>query len=712
MSNATRLPRTVPLWLAVICIAAAKVATPASAAAGSGIAIDQDDIAGVVTSARGPEAGVWVIAETTALPTKFRKIVVTDDQGRYLLPQLPASVTYKVWVRGYGLVDSEPVQSKPGKHLNLAAVLAPTPQAAAQYYPANYWFSLLEVPAKSDFPGTGADGNGLGQGMLSQDYWVNQIKVNCEVCHQLGSKATRELPSVYHGMSSVDAWNHRIQTGQDGAAMSAAFSELGRDRALKIFASWTDRIAAGEVPPAPPRPHGVERNLVLTLWDWGGPATFVHDELSTDKRNPTRNSNGLIYAVDWGNDAFLTLDPRTSQTTVGRVPVQDPTTPPAKPQEMPQPSPYWGNEIYWTDPANPNHMAMDSQERVWMSARFRKPENQPAFCATHPSAKLAPLARSFRQIEYYDPKTKTFKFVNTCFDTHHVNFAADKDETLYANGLRDGVVGWVKTRVLLETGDESAAQGWCKPYVDVNRDGKVDPNVDVAIPMAGVYSVVANDLDGSVWAAVPAPMPGRIVRIDPKTCVGEVYEPPFNNPAVAKNSYTPRGIDVDTNGLIWTALAGSGHLASFDRRKCRIMDGPEAVSGQHCPEGWTLYPAPGPRFKNVTDEIAADHHYYNFVDKYNTLGLGPNVPLANGTGSDSLRVLLPATGEWITLRVPYPMNFYQRGMDGRIDDPKAGWKGRGMYADYGENAVWHVEGGKGTTGALVKFQLRPDPLAR
>jgi hypothetical protein len=246
----------------------------------------------------------------------------------------------------------------------------------------------------------------------------------------------------------------------------------------------------------------------------------------------------------------------------------------------------------------------------------------------------------------------------------------------------------------------------------VNRDGKIDTNVDSPILMDGVYSVIPNDVDGSVWGAVPRPMPGRIVRIDPKTCLGEAYEPPFNNPIASKNGYTPRGIDVDSNGVIWTALAGSGHMASFDRRKCKVLDGPEAVSGQHCPEGWTLYPAPGPRFKGVTDEIATDHHYYNYVDRFDTLGLGKDIPIANGTGSDSLRVLIPATGQWITLRVPYPLNFFQRGMDGRIDDPKGGWKGRGMYANYGQNAVWHMEGGKGTPGALVKFQLRPNPLAK
>jgi hypothetical protein len=223
--------------------------------------------------------------------------------------------------------------------------------------------------------------------------------------------------------------------------------------------------------------------------------------------------------------------------------------------------------------------------------------------------------------------------------------------------------------------------------------------------------VIPHPSDGSVWSAVPGPMPGRIVRIDPNTCAAEVYEPPFNNPAVNVNGYTPRGIDVDSNGVIWTALAGSGHLASFDRRKCRMLTGPESRTGQHCPEGWTLYRSPGPHFKGAAEEISVDMHYYNFVDRFNTLGLGPNVPVANGTNSDSLLALRP-DGRWLVMRVPYPLGFFSRGMDGRIDDPDAGWKGRGMYADYGPNAVWHIEGGLGTRSSVVKFQLRPDPLAK
>jgi hypothetical protein len=103
--------------------------------------------------------------------------------------------------------------------------------------------------------------------------------------------------------------------------------------------------------------------------------------------------------------------------------------------------------------------------------------------------------------------------------------------------------------------------------------------------------------------------------------------------------------------------------------------------------------------------------YYNYNDQFNTLGLGKDIPMTNGTNSDSLLALLPHD-KWAVLRVPYPMGFYSRYMAGRIDDPNAGWKGRGVWATYGANAPWHYEGGLGQTNYAVKFQIRPDPLAK
>ena len=133
--------------------------------------------------------------------------------------------------------------------------------------------------------------------------------------------------------------------------------------------------------------------------------------------------------------------------------------------------------------------------------------------------------------------------------------------------------------------------------------------------------------------------------------------------------------------------------------------------GQHCPEGWTFYKEPGPNFKGVTGSGNADSNYYTFVDQFNTAGLGDNVPMALGNNSDSLKALLP-DGKVINLRVPYPMGFHPKGMDGRIDDAKAGWKGRGLWSAYAGQVMWHIEGGKGQTNKLVHFQVRPDPLAK
>ena len=163
----------------------------------SRMAVDADNIGGVVTSSKGPEAGVWVIAETNDFQTKFRKIVVTDDQGRYLIPQLPKA-TYRIWVRGYGLVDSAPVSAQPGKALALTAVIAPSPQAAAQYYPGNYWYSMLKVPPKDAFPMTiPGEGNfsylRTGRTIESQAAWIWVLRRGCQVCHQMGNKATREV---------------------------------------------------------------------------------------------------------------------------------------------------------------------------------------------------------------------------------------------------------------------------------------------------------------------------------------------------------------------------------------------------------------------------------------------------------------------------------------------------------------------------------------
>src|SRR2546425_1063890 len=180
----------------------------------SAASVGRTDLSGVVTSPNGPEAGVWVIAETRDLPTKYAKIVVTDDQGRYFVPDLPKG-SYDVWVRGYGLVDSPKVKATPGKTLNLQAVPAPSPKEAAAYYPAMYWFSLMRVPQESEFP--------IGP-IASQGAWVTTIKQGaCQSCHALGTPGMRAVPEMFRKggeVNSVEAWRERLKAGSAMAVMA------------------------------------------------------------------------------------------------------------------------------------------------------------------------------------------------------------------------------------------------------------------------------------------------------------------------------------------------------------------------------------------------------------------------------------------------------------------------------------------------------------
>ena len=204
----------------------------------------QGYIGGTVKSSKGPEAGVWVIAQTNKLQTKFAKIVVTGDDGRFMLPEMPTA-QYNVWVRGYGLVDSKPVKAKVGDTMALNVDLAKTPAEAAKVYPANYWYSLLEAPAESEFPGKGNDVNGIPMTFKTQAQFIDQLKQGCQLCHQLGNQITRSLDHMkpLGFKTSLEAWDYRVKTGQRGSEMNSMMTRLG-PRALKMYADWTDRIAA------------------------------------------------------------------------------------------------------------------------------------------------------------------------------------------------------------------------------------------------------------------------------------------------------------------------------------------------------------------------------------------------------------------------------------------------------------------------------------
>ena len=707
------------LSLFIGAVALAPVWSERAIAQQAAIAIDADDIGGVVTGPNGPEAGVWVIAETRELPTRFIRIVVTDDQGRYVVPDLP-NATYDVWVRGYGLVDSPKVRSAPGRLVNHTASAAPNAAVAAKVYPAIYWYSMLKIPAadqfggKSDIPAN-----------VKQTDWVNSMKSNgCVGCHQLGQESTRTIPKVFLDEFSdhADAWMRRVQSGQSGESMVNTLAGQLGGVPFKYFGDWTERVAKGELPKTKPeRPQGAERNIVVTLREWMTEKHYLHDLIASDRRYPTVNAYGPLYgSPEYSTDIVPILDPVKNTLSSFRMTVT-PDTPEAlgpghaASADVLHPSAYWGNEKIWNTKAN-NHNSMFGRDgRLWMAATGHGPDN-PAVCkrgSDHPSAKVFPLDRSQRRVALYEPKTGKYTPLLTCFQTHHLQFGYDANDTLWTSGGGQ-VVGWINTKVLDETGDINKAQGWTPMVLDTNGNGKrddyvepnqpVDPTKDKRIS-AGFYAVMPHPTDGSVRGSFRS-NPGAVVRIQPgsdpsNTALAEIYNVPAPGFGV-------RGADIDKAGVVWVSLA-SGHLGAFDRRKCKgPLNGPTAT-GNHCPEGWTFHQYPGPGFDGI-GENSAESSYYTWVDQHNTFGLGEDVPMSTANLNDGLVAL--KDGKMVNLRVPYPLGFYSKGFDGRIDDPNAGWKGRGLWTTNGDRTPWLIEGGKGTKPLATHFQLRPDPLAK
>jgi hypothetical protein len=715
----------VPLLLSAAAVAAVHQSRSGGAAALSNVTLPRSqsgaassgvlgDIEGFVRSSNGPEVAVWVIAETVDRPTRLAKIVVTTDGGRYLIPDLPTA-TYRVWARGYGLLDSTAVEARPGQTVNLVAAVASTPREAAKIYPAAYWYSLIRPPAATEFPGTGPQGNGIAPELLVQSQWIDAQKQGCMLCHQMGDAATRQIDGRHHpSASTLAAWDRRVQQGRRGRMMNAAMNRFGRQRGLQMFADWSDQIAAGTVPPAPPRPEGIERNVVITMWEWGTADGFVYNAVASDKRNPGINPGAAVFGVDTQNDLLTILDPRTDRADALSIPTR--VSPDAA-----------RATAYGV--AAPHYPAMDQQGRLWFTTRVSSGD-APSWCGETKYGRYFRPRRGGMQAATFDPTTRQFALIDTCYGTHHLNFAEDSQQTLYLSG--SDVLGWIDTRAYNSTHDERLTQGWCPLVLDTNGDGRiskpwnepgpagqVDPKLDTRLDI-GTYAVVGDSKDSRTAWISSSQFPGRLVRVrvganPPESCIAEMYEVPSVLDRQAprdKVGFGPRGIDIDRDGVVWTALSGSSHLASFDRRKCKVTAGVKALEGRHCVEGWTLYPTPGPALAATDPPIGADYQHYNWVDQWDALGLGTNVPVAAGSNSDALLALIPNTGKWVVLRVPYPLGFFTRAINGRIDDRNAGWKGRGVWATYSTEVTAHIEGEQGIKPRVVKFQLRPGPLSR
>ena len=557
--------------------------------------VSENELGGVVAGPNGPEAGVWVIAETTELPTKFAKIVVTDERGRYLIPELPKA-KYSVWVRGFGLVNSPKVEAAPGRILDLAAAAAPNEKAAAQYYPAMYWYSLLNVPQKSEFP---------MPKIKSQGEWLNIIKTGaCNSCHALGTPGMRTiLPELGEFKTSVEAWKRRLMSGQRAdRSWSATSRGSTPTRALAMFADWTDRIAAGELPFAKPaRPQGVERNVVVTLWDWASPPAYLARRGRDRPAQSARQRQWQDLRLARGQHG-LSAGPRSGTHTASEMkhPVRDPNTPSSKGtrwRRRPTGAPSRSGT------ARPSTTTRCSTRRaclVHARVSARPPTRTTASKARmHPSAKLFPIDSERPQFVDVRSGDRQIHADPTCFPTHHLNFASDADRRCgpapaSARACSAGSTAKCTRRPATRRSRKAGLRSCSTPTATAGA----------MLCRARPAARPGEGQAGRSEHLQRRRQPGRRLGLGngaglSRRSFGSSPEPIRPIPR-SRNSTSPPAPRASVRAAptsIATAFSGcrsrADISASFDRRKCKVLNGPTAT-GKHCPGSWTLHPASRP----------------------------------------------------------------------------------------------------------------------
>ena len=334
----------------------------------------------------------------------------------------------------------------------------------------------------------------------------------------------------------------------------------------------------------------------------------------------------------------------------------------------------------------------DERGRLWYTSRIRANDN-PAFCkagSDQPSAKVTPVNSSGRQLAVYDPSTKETAMIDTCFGTHHLVFAQDAKNTLWtSSGGGGGVVGWLNTKMWDQTHDEQKSQGWTALVLDTNGNGKRDAYLDaeqkiltapsgeslgtsqavgkVADPArdtrlnAAFYAVTVGSDGMDLGQRTGLPRRNRQARIPepilPKRRWRSITR--FRG-TIRKRLYRAflhaEWISIGIMSRGWRWAAATSRVSTGASAKVPSMV--PRLQGSTVPEGWTLYKTPGPAFSNVKDSGSADSHYYDWVDQFDTLGLGKNTPIITGNSSDSLIALV--NGKFVILRVPYPLGFFAK----------------------------------------------------
>jgi hypothetical protein len=444
-------------------------------------AIDADDIGGVVTGPNGPEAGVWVIAETRDLPVRYIKIVVTNDQGRYVIPDLPRA-RYHVWAAGYGLVDSAKSTSEPGRS-------STSPPRPRRRRPTRASTTRRSTGTRCSRCPTASEMANREQfaGNMTQQRWLGAVKnLGCVGCHQLGQLSTRTIPaSLGTFASGADAWHRRVQSGQAGDMMLGQLNGLGPG-SFQHYGDWTDRVAKGELPKTrPSRPQGAERNIVVTLRDWMNEKQYLHDLISSDRRYPTVNGNGPLFgSPEYSSDVMPILDPSRTRRRRSSCPcgirrcrsasVRDTRR---RSSRLPRRRTGATRRSGTRAPTTTTRCSIATAACGWPRRCARRTTRVLPRGSSHPvgrscSRSIATSGRS----RCSSRRRRSTRSSTPCFGTHHVQFGYDADDTLWTSG-GGPVLGWLNTKQFLKTGDAAASQGWTAFVLDTNGNGKRDEYV-------------------------------------------------------------------------------------------------------------------------------------------------------------------------------------------------------------------------------------------
>ena len=505
------------------------------------------------------------------------------------------------------------------------------------------------------------------------------VKTNgCYGCHALGNKATRTIPAMFSDMKPEEAWARRLLSGQ--AMTSMATSMAASTRRAR---SSSSRIGPTASPPASCRPRRRGRRGASATSSSRSGTSPIRSTICTTLRYRQAQADGQRQRPDLrraenSTDIMPVLDPvkhKASHSSC-RCAIRRPDCP----RTMRVAVSLLGRRDDLGQPDQHAQPDVRSAGPGLVTSRVGPPDN-PDFCkkgSDHPSAKVFPLVRSTRHVSMLDPKTGKITLIRTCFRTHHLIFAEDANDTLWlARADRERRVGLARHQEIRRDRRRSEVSGLDADLIDTNgngkRDGWVEPNQPVDPPkISGSRARLSHRRQPARRddLGFDPTFPGYFVRVDPganpsETALAEIYEPPAPG-------YGPRGLDVDRNGSPGVPLSSS-HMGRFDRSKCKVLRRAGNRDRPALPGGLDALSVPRSQIQRRARHRQRGGELLHLGRPIRHFRLGRNVLGPPATPTIAPRVARTING---SPSRPVSAGLLPKWIDGRVDDPNAGWKGR------------------------------------